>query len=382
MKMGNDQDRHNSFVLSKRASRIRRLGSLAGEAILLLITSTSALAVLFIFYFIAKEGLPFIKLCGLREFLTSTQWYPTASPPVFGALAIFVGSGLVTLGAILVAVPLGLAAAVCLSDVLPFSLRQFVKPVIEILAAIPSVAYGFFALVIFAPMLQNHGGRIIAGVFWVIGIPTGILLVIVVGEMIASRFPESRQVFVRTISWSALGVASAVVLHLVGRRLLSLKVSSGTNALNVSIILGIMALPTIVSVAEDALQSVGRELREGCYALGATRAETMVRVIIPAAGSGICAAVILGVMRAIGETMVVWMASGNAAQIPTPWYSFLQPIRTLTATIAGEMGEADHITGSARYHVLFLMALCLVGISFLCDLASEWILRRGRIRGS
>ena len=123
-------------------------------------------------------------------------------------------------------------------------------------------------------------------------------------------------------------------------------VASGTNALNVSIILGIMALPTIVSVSEDALQAVGRELREGSYALGATRAETLVKVIIPAAGSGILAAVILGVMRAIGETMVVWMASGNAAQIPQPWYNFLQPVRTLTATIAGDMGEADQVTGS------------------------------------
>ena len=161
-------------------------------------------------------------------------------------------------------------------------------------------------------------------------------------------------------------------------RLTALRIASGTNALNVSIILGIMALPTIVSVSEDALQAVGRELREGSYALGATRAETLFKVVIPAAGSGILAAVILGVMRAIGETMVVWMASGNAAQIPSPWFNLLQPVRTLTATIAGDMGEADQVTGSGRYHVLFAMALCLLLFSFVGNLASEWILRRQR----
>jgi phosphate transport system permease protein len=134
----------------------------------------------------------------------------------------------------------------------------------------------------------------------------------------------------------------------------------------------------VVSVSEDALQSVGRELREGSYALGATRAETMLRVVIPAAASGICAAVILGVMRAVGETMVVWMASGNAAQVPSPWYDLTAPVRTLTATIAGDMGEADHVTGSARYHVLFAMALSLLAISFVLNLASEAATRRAR----
>jgi phosphate transport system permease protein len=129
-------------------------------------------------------------------------------------------------------------------------------------------------------------------------------------------------------------------------------------------------------VSEDALQAVGRELREGSFALGATRAETVIRVVIPAAGSGICAAVILGVMRAIGETMVVWMASGNAARVPEPFYDFLQPVRTLTATIAGDMGETAHNT--PHYHVLFAMALCLLLVSFGANLISEWIVRRSR----
>ena len=139
-----------------------------------------------------------------------------------------------------------------------------------------------------------------------------------------------------------------------------------------------MALPTVVSVSEDALQAAGRDLREGAYALGATRAEVISRVVIPAASSGVLAAVILGVMRAVGETMVVWMASGNAAQIPEPLYNYLEPVRTLTATIAGDMGEADQTTGSARYHVLFAMAFCLLIISFAMNLASEWIVQRSR----
>jgi phosphate transport system permease protein len=141
-----------------------------------------------------------------------------------------------------------------------------------------------------------------------------------------------------------------------------------------------MALPTIISVAEDALQAVGRELREGSYALGATRSETILLTVIPAARSGIAAAVILGIMRAIGETMVVWMASGNAAQIPAPWYNYMLPVRTLTATIAGDMGEADQVTGSARYHVLFAMALCLLVFSLAMNLVSEWIVQRSRRR--
>ena len=169
----------------------------------------------------------------------------------------------------------------------------------------------------------------------------------------------------------------------VGRVLGALKVSSGVNALNASVILGVMALPTIVSVSEDALQAAGRELREGSYALGATRAETLVKVVIPAAISGIFSAVLLGVMRALGETMVVWMASGNAAQIPKPWYNLLQPVRTLTATIAGDMGEVDQMTGSAHYHVLFAMGLSLLVFSFVCNLAGEWIVtrQRSRLRG-
>jgi len=283
-------------------------------------------------------------------------------------------------GAVLVAVPLGIAAAVCLSDVLPFGVRQMVKPVIEILAAIPSVAYGFFALVIFAPLLQAHGGRVLAVIVWMLGVPLGALAVLVLSDIL------SRPILGRAHKGSQGRIAFMLAcvcgcgLIWLSRAAAAVSIDSGTNALNVALILGIMALPTVVSVSEDALQAAGRELREGSYALGATRAETLLNVVIPAASGGISAAVILGFMRAIGETMVVWMASGNAAQLPQPLFNLLMPVRTLTATIAGDMGEADHVTGSERYHVLFVMALLLLLISFTCNSVSEWLVWRRRKR--
>jgi phosphate transport system permease protein len=364
--------------MSASSSYLRRLGAFLGQGFLFSITSLSTVTVFFIFYFIARDAIPFFQLKGLHEFFTSTHWYPSGHPAEFGALAVFFGTALVTLGAVLVAVPLGVSAAVCLSDVLPFSTRQVVKPVVEVLAAIPSVAYGFFALVVFAPLLQNHGGVVLATGAGLILAPMLILMVVVVSDLIADRFSDAAHRPVRWISGLALGGAAMTGLVLLLNHLLAIKISSGTNALNVSIILGIMALPTVVSVSEDALQATGRELREGSYALGATRAETILKTVIPASLSGILAAVILGVMRAIGETMVVWMASGNAARIPSPWYNMLEPVRTLTATIAGDMGEADQVTGSARFHVLFAMALCLLAFSFVMNLASEMIVRHSR----
>jgi len=368
----------SSLLLNHRARRQQRLMGFLGTGFLLAVTSLSTFAVLFIFYFITRDALPFFQLQGFKQFFTSTHWYPSASTPEFGALAIFVGSGLVTLGAALVAVPLGITAAVCLSDVLPFSVRQIVKPVIEILAAIPSVAYGFFALVVFAPLLQEQGGHILKVASWIIFTPIALLAIIVISDLMTDKITGTHRVWVQRALNAVLGAAFFWGLWRLGLSLGGITVTSGTNALNVSIILGIMALPTVVSVAEDAIQATGRELREGSYALGATRSETIIKTILPAASSGIMAAVILGVMRAVGETMVVWMASGNAAQIPQPWYNMLQPVRTLTATIAGDMGEADQATGSSRFHVLFAMALCLLVFSFACNLASEWGVRRTR----
>jgi phosphate transport system permease protein len=241
----------------------------------------------------------------------SAQWYPKGNPQEFGLLAIIVGSLYVTACSLIIAVPISLAAAVFLSDIAPFSIRQIVKPIIEILAAIPSVAYGFFAVLVLAPWLQR-----------ILGLPTG------------------------------------------------------TNALNASLILALMSIPTIVSVSEDALSAVGRNLREGSYALGATRAETITKVVIPAAHSGIVAAIILGMMRAIGETMVVWMASGNANQIPRPWWDITQSVRTMTATIAGEMGETEKY--SDHYHALFAIGLVLLAFTFLLNIVSEYFLSKAK----
>lgn len=368
-----------SLLLTDRRRLLQSLGERAGRSLLFSIASLSVLAVFFIFVFIGKDAWPFFRLHGLREFLFSTHWYPSAEHAEYGCRAIFAGTGLVTLGAALVAVPLGVAAAVCLSDILPFGTRQAIKPVIEMLAAVPSVAYGFFALVVLAPLLQARGGAILAWVWMGFAGPCAVLLAILLGDRVTDALPASwrrlRWPLVAVLAGAALGLAWHVSVGLRG-----MAIASGTNALNVSFILGIMALPTIVSVSEDALQAVGRDLREGSYALGATRSETLCRTIIPAAGSGILAAVILGIMRAVGETMVVWMASGNAAQIPEPWYNLLLPVRTLTATIAGDMGEADQVTGSARYHVLFAIGLCLLLFSLACSATAEGVVARQRRR--
>ncbi len=366
------------MVLDPRTQFTKQLVETAGRLTLGAVTSLSMLAVLFIIVFIARDAIPFFNLKGFAEFFTTAKWYPSGDPEQFGALSILYGSGLVTVGAALVAVPLGIGAAVCLSDILPFQIRQAVKPVIEMLAAIPSVAYGFFALVVFAPALQENGGVILSWVAAVVAIPLLILVALTITDLAVEHVPDSRRSFYKVAIGLVTIGAGVYFLGLGLERVAEIKIASGTNALNVSLILGIMALPTVVSVSEDALQSVGRELREGSYALGATRAETIIKVVVPAASSGIAAAIILGVMRAIGETMVVWMASGNAAQIPEPWFNLLEPVRTLTATIAGDMGEADQVTGVARYHVLFAMALVLLVISFLCNTASEVILRRSR----
>jgi phosphate transport system permease protein len=369
------------LLISEGARRFRRLGALFGHSLLVAVASSSIVALLFIFYFIMRDALPFFRIEGVKEFFSSAHWYPSREEAEFGALAIFVGSGLVTLGASIVAVPLGVLAAVCLSDILPFSVRQVAKPVIEMLAAIPSVVYGFFALAVFAPLLQARGGNVLAVGAWIVLAPLALVSVAVASDVVASRSPARARAAARAASAALMGGAAVFALIALSGFLSRLPVSTGTNAFNVSVILGIMALPTIVSVSEDALNAVGRELREGSYALGATRAETLLKVVVPAAGSGILAAVILGVMRAVGETMVVWMASGNAARIPSPWFNVLEPVRTLTATIAGDMGEADQVTGSARYHVLFAMALCLLAFAFVMNVVSEYAVRRSRRKG-
>ncbi len=305
--------------LSLSASQDLRgyLVSHAGRGLLFLITFLSVVAVLLIFAFVVVEAAPFFfsgsfaeAFARVREFLATNNWYPQREhDPQFGALAIIVGSLYVTVCSLALAVPVGVLAAVFLSDIAPFGVRQVCKPVIEILAAIPSVAYGVFAVMVVAPWMQRRFGF-----------------------------------------------------------------DTGTNALNASLILAVMALPTIISVAEDALSAIGRKTREASYALGATRAETIIKVVIPTAHSGIIAAVILGMMRAIGETMVVWMASGNAARLPSPWWDLSQSIRTMTATIAGELGEVPK--GTDHYHVLFAIGILLLIFTFTLNLCSEYFMAK------
>jgi phosphate transport system permease protein len=377
--VASNQGRSSEFIVSAQKHKIQKMKQKTGEVTLLLIASFVAIVVLFIFYFVARDAIPFFRLRGFAEFFTSPEWYPADDPPHFGALAIIYGSLMVTLGSALIAVPMGVIASICLSDILPFSVRQLVKPVIEMLAAIPSVAFGFFALVVFAPLLQNSGGPILMWTWWIIAAPFLLLFVIVVSELLTSSITkESMKKPVKMALSTVFGLLAILLLYVVGQHLQGLVIMSGTNALNVSIILSFMALPTIVSVSEDALQAVGRELREGSYALGATRAETIIKTVLPAASSGILAAVILGIMRALGETMVVWMASGNSSAVPDPFYNYLDSVRTLTATIAGDMGEADQVTGSARFHVLFAMGLLLLIVSFVSNLVSERIVVRQR----
>lgn len=282
-----------------------------GQVVLFGLTCTSVLAVFLIFLFVILESLPFLGKFSIVEFLTSTAWYPAHQVPEFGALALMAGSVYVTAAALAFSVPVGVLAAIFLSDIVSFRVRNIIKPVIEILAAIPSVAYGFFAVLVLAPWLQKHFGF-----------------------------------------------------------------TTGTNALNAALLLSIMALPTIISVAEDSISAAGRELREASYALGATRAETMFKVVIPAAHSGIIAAIVLGMMRAIGETMVVWMASGNASQIPHPWWDLSQSVRTMTATIAGDMGETEK--GSDHYRALFAIGLLLLVMTGLLNIVSEYFLTRAK----
>jgi phosphate transport system permease protein len=241
------------------------------------------------------------------EFLSNTNWYPTNQPAAqLGILPLILGTLWVSFGAILIALPLGLATAIYLAEVADKRLRNILKPLVELLAGIPSVVYGFFGLVVIVPLVQK-------------------MFNLAVGE----------------------------------------------TALVGSIILGIMALPTIITIAEDAILTIPRSLKEASLALGASRWQTMVRVVIPYAKSGIAAAIILGIGRAVGETMAVLMVTGNSAVIP---HSFLQPVRTIPATIAAELGEAS--AGGIHYKALFALGIVLFIITFGINIAVELLKSR------
>jgi len=257
-----------------------------------------------------KEGLPIFKKVGVFDFIFGKSWYPTYDPADFGILPLILGSLWVTVGALFVCVPLGVGSALYLNELAGPKQKAILKPLIEILAGIPSIVYGFFGMVVVAPFLQR-----------LLGLPVGL------------------------------------------------------TAFTGSLILGIMATPTVCSIAEDALSFVPKSFREASLSLGANRWQTLIRVILPAAGSGISTAIILGMSRAVGETMTVLMVTGGAAVIPT---SFFQPVRPMTATVAAEMGEA--VIGSPHYHALFAIGLILFFITLIFNIIAEIISRKFRLK--
>ena len=268
----------------------------------------SAIAfVAIIFFFLLREGLPALVRVSPLEMLKQ-RWYPTFD--LFGMLPLLLGSALVTVLSMVIALPLGLATAIFVREVAPTWAREVLKPLIEVLAGIPSVVLGFLGMIAVAPLIRQH-----------LGAPTGL------------------------------------------------------TAFTGAAMLAYMSLPTIISLAEDALDAVPKSYRDAALALGATRWQTIWRVTLPAARSGVLIAVMLGVGRAIGETMTVMMVTGNAARLPLTLDSIFRPVRTMTATIAAEMGEVA--LGSTHYHVLFMVGIVLFVMTFTINVIASLIVIRG-----
>jgi len=278
------------------------------EKLILICGLASIFFVILIFLFLLKEGLALFKTINPAKFLFGKNWYPISEPGQFGISPLILGSLLVTLGAAIISIPIGVGCAVYIAEVAPLKIKEMLKAGIELLAAIPSVVLGFIGMVTLVPWVKS-------------------------------------------------------IFHL----------PTGLTALSGSIMLAFMAMPTIVSIAEDALYSVPKSYKEGALALGATHWQTIYRVMLPAASSGILAAVMLGIGRVIGETMAVMMITGNAALIP---HSILQPVRTLTATIAAEMGEA--VVGSEHYFALFAVGIVLFVMSFIINVTADLFLHKER----
>ncbi|MGD9378972.1 MAG: phosphate ABC transporter permease subunit PstC [candidate division WOR-3 bacterium] len=252
------------------------------------------------------QGLPIVNVVGIKEFLLGTSWYPTHDIPEFGILPMIYGSLLITAGALLFAAPLGILSALFIAEIAPFWMKETMKPIVELLAGIPSVVYGLFGALVVAPFVQN-----------LFNIPTGL------------------------------------------------------TAFSAALILGIMVLPTVTSIVEDALTSIPKEYREAALAVGATKWETMTKITLPAAASGISTALILGIGRAIGETMAVLMVAGGSPRIVL---SFLKPVRAMTSTIAAEMAET--VMGSEHYFALFGIAIVLFIMTLGFNLIADYISHR------
>jgi len=281
------------------------------EALIRVLGFSSIGFVALIFIFLLREGLPVFFEVSPGNLL-GTRWYPTFD--LFGTLPLVLGSGLITVVAIAIALPLGVATAVFVREVAPNWAREILKPVIEVLAGIPSVVLGFFGMTLIAPLIRET-----------LGAPTGL------------------------------------------------------TAFTGALILAYMALPTMISVAEDALDAVPKSYRDAGLAMGATQWQTIWRVVVPAARSGIVTAVMLGMGRAIGETMAVMMVTGNAARMPLSLDSLFRPVRTMTATIAAEMGEVAQ--GSTHYHALFGIGIILFLLTFIINLAAAPAIFQKRRRG-
>jgi phosphate transport system permease protein len=305
-------------IASKRPALSSLIKEQAIKSLFFITALFAVIVVVFILLFLVRDGYPIFIDYGIIPFMFGETWAPTAVEPLYGILPLIIGTLLVTLGAIVFAVPLSIGCAIYVSELASPRVKNVLKPAIELLAGIPSVVYGFFGLVVLTDFIRVTFG-----------------------------------------------------------------VSSGETWLAASILLGIMALPTIISVSEDAISAVPHEFKEGSLAIGATRWQTISRVLVPAALSGIAAAIILGIGRAIGETMAVLMVAGNAAVIPEPIGNVLSPIRTLTATLGIEMGEVS--VGSQHYNALFGIAIVLLVITLIINLAAVAILRRlkeGQAAGS
>lgn len=284
----------------------RKLREWCIERVIFLSGITSVVFVVLIFIFLLKEGLAVFAHVSPVDFLFGSKWYPISDPPQFGSFPLFIGSVLVTLGAAVISVPIGIASALYIAEIAPKRTKEALKAGIELMAAIPSVVIGFIGMVTLGPMIKS-----------LFALPTGL------------------------------------------------------TALTGSITLAFMAMPTIVSIAEDAITAVPRQYREAAAAMGATTWQTTWRVVAYAARPGMLAAVMLGIGRVIGETMAVMMVTGNAALIP---HSILQPVRTLTATIAAEMGES--VQGGDHYAALFAIGIVLFVITFAINGVAEWYLHR------
>jgi len=273
------------------------------------IIATASISILFlIMLFLFKEGLPIFKTVSVKDFIFGKYWYPTSDPADFGIFPLIVASLLVTGVSGVFSIPLGVMTAIYLSEIARPRVSEIVKPVVELLAALPSVVIGFFGMVLVAPFLQR-----------VFGIPTGL------------------------------------------------------NLFNASLMLAFMSIPTICSISEDAIHSVPVALREASVALGATQLQTIVRVVVPASISGISTAVILGLSRAVGETMVVLMVAGGAAMLPQ---SIFDPVRPMPASIAAEMAEAP--VGGEHYYALFATGIVLFIFTMIFNIIADYIAQRYR----